>query len=358
MDPMNRILAALILTIPVAVSPAVASETLREQSQRDLDAAGIESVTVENPRGTVHVSAGEPGRIRVTALKIARGNDRATAEDFARETRVTLSTEGGRCRIAVRYPQRRQVKVGLWEMMSGEFEFPGVEVRLTLTMPRNLPITLRSTSGDLFTREIAGRQDLDTTSGEIEVNVAGGPVHASTTSGDLRVSARGAARLRSVSGSVVADEVGGPLDAHTTSGELVVRVAGDSLALGTVSGDIRVDRAPRGIVASTTSGHIETRAAAGVVRLSTSSGDVDVRLVEPLGRVEVTSSSGDISAQLGEGVRCQVDLRTSNGTLDTTVPLEVRTMSRHRVAGSVRGGTTPVVLRSSSGDITLTGGGS
>lgn len=355
---MNRILAAMVLTIPVAVSPAIAGETLREQSQRDLDAAGIGSVAVENPRGVVQVSAGEPGRIRVTALKIARGNDRRTAEEFARETSVTLSTEGGRCRIQVRYPQRRQVKVGLWEMMSGEYEFPGVEVRLTLEVPRSLPINLRSTSGDLFTQEMAGRQELDTTSGEIEVNVAGGPVRATTTSGDVRVSARGWARLRSVSGSLLADAVGGPLDAHTTSGELVVRVAEDSLDLGTVSGDIRVDRAPRGIVASTTSGQIETREAAGVVRLSTSSGDVDVRLVEPLARVEVTSSSGDISARLAEGLRCDVELRTSNGTLDTSVPLDVRTMSRHRVAGSVRGGTTPVVLRSSSGDITLSGGGS
>ena len=355
---MNRILAVALLSIPVAVSPAVGNETLREQSQRDLDAGGIESVAVENPRGAVHVSAGEPGRIRVTALKIARGSDRRAAEEFARETRVMLSTEGGRCRITVRYPQGRQVKVGLWEMMSGEFEFPGVEVRLTISVPPNLPLQLRSTSGDLLTEEIVGRQELDTTSGEIEVNVAGGSVRATSTSGDVRVSARGAARLRSVSGSVVADAVGGPLDAHTTSGELVVRVAEDSLALGTVSGDIRVDRAPRGIVASTTSGHIETRATAGVVRLSTSSGDVDVRLVEPLGRVEITSSSGDISARLADGMRCDVELRTSNGTLDTTVPLEVRTMSRHRVSGSVRGGTTPVVLRSSSGDITLTGGGS
>ena len=354
----NRILAALLISTSLLAAPARAVETVREQSERELDAGAITSVAVENPRGVVRVSAGEGNRIRVTALKIVRAHDLETAREFARDTRVTVSTLGGRCWVAVRYPQRQQVRVGLWQMMSGDFEFPGVEVRLALTVPRALPVRLRSTSGDLFTEDIGGRQELDTTSGEIGVSVAGGSVHASTTSGNVRVSARGAARLRSVSGNVTAEEVGGPLDAHTTSGELVVMVAGDSLALGTVSGDIRVDRAPHGIVATTTSGRIETRSASGVVRLSTSSGDVDVQLVAPLSRVDISSSSGDIAARLAEGLSCEVELKTSNGVLDTSVPLEVRSVTRHRVAGKVRGGTTPVVLRSSSGDIVLTGGGS
>jgi hypothetical protein len=355
---MNRILVALLISTPLLAVPAGADETLREQSQRDLDAGGIASVAVENPRGVVRVSAGEASRIRVTALKIVHAEDLETAREFARETHVSLSTQGGQCRIAVRYPQHQQLRVGLWQMMSGGYHFPGVEVRLALIVPRMLPVSLRSTSGDLFTEELGGRQELDTTSGEIGVSVAGGAVRATTTSGDVRVSARGATRLRSVSGNVTAEEMGGPLDAHTTSGELVVMVAEDSLNLGTVSGDIRVDRAPRGIVATSTSGRIETRSAAGVVRLSTSSGDVDVRLVAPLVRVDISSSSGDIAARLAEDLSCEIELRTSNGVLDTSVPLEVRSVTRPRVAGKVRGGTTPVVLRSSSGDIVLTGGGS
>ncbi len=354
---MHRTLAALVISYPLLASPAAASETLREQSQRDLDAAGITSLAVENPKGAVRVTPAA-GSIRVTALKIVRAHDLETAREFARETQVSLSTRDGRCTIAVRYPQHREVRVGLWQMMSGDFEFPGVEVRLALTVPPQLPVTLRSTSGDLTTEELGGRQELDTVSGEIAVSVAGGAVRASTTSGNVHVSARGPARLRSVSGNVTAEEVGGPLDAHTTSGELVVMAAQDSLDLGTVSGDIRVERAPHGIVASTTSGRIDTRSAAGVVRLNTASGDVDVRLVPPLTRVEISSSSGDIAARLSEGLGCAVELRTSNGTLDTSVPLEASSVTRHCVTGRVRGGTTPVVLRSSSGDIVLTGGGS
>jgi putative adhesin len=260
MEPMNRIPTLLVIPMLLA-GPAGATETLREQSERELDAAGVVTIAVENPRGVVRVSPDAGGRIRVTALKIVRAHDAETAQKFARETKVSLTTQGGKCRIMVQYPQHQQVRVGLWQMMSGDFEFPGVEVRLALTVPRALQVSLRSTSGDLFTEDIDGRQDLDTTSGEIGVSVAGGAVRASTTSGDIRVSARGAARLRSVSGSLTAEQVGGPLDAHTTSGELVVLGAQDSLALGTVSGDIRVERAPHGIAATTTSGaqHLERR---------------------------------------------------------------------------------------------------
>ena len=56
----------------------------------------------------------------------------------------------------MQYPQHQEVRVGLWQMMAGDFDFPGVEVRLALTVPRALPVTLRSTSGDLFTEDIEG----------------------------------------------------------------------------------------------------------------------------------------------------------------------------------------------------------
>jgi len=355
---MKRVLALLLLSIPVLVPATGVGETLLEQSVRDLDARGIGSLSVENPRGVVRVTPDAGGRIHVTAVKVVRTSDSKAAQGFARETKVALSNEDGRCRITVSYPRRHQVRVGFWQMMSGGFQFPGVEVRLAISVPRDLALDLRSTSGDLVTEEMAGRQKLDTTSGDIVVSDAEGPVSASSTSGSVRVSGRGAARLRSVSGDVTAEAAGGPLDAHTTSGELVVMMAQDSLDLGTVSGNIRVEGAPRGIVATTTSGDIETRGAAGVVRLSTSSGRVDVTLVPPLERVEVSSSSGDIAARLAESLGCDVELRTSNGTLDTSLPLEVRSVTRHRVAGRVRGGTIPVVLRSSSGDIHLSGGGS
>src|SRR5215831_16823933 len=95
MNSMNRSLAALLISLPLLASRPAAGETLREQSQRDLDAGGIASLAVENPRGAVRVSPASGSSIRVSALKIVRAHDLETAREFARETEVTLSTQGG-----------------------------------------------------------------------------------------------------------------------------------------------------------------------------------------------------------------------------------------------------------------------
>ncbi len=350
-----RLLVPLFLAALLA-RPAAGGETLREQSQRVLDATGIAALRVDNSRGLIRVGRSADGRIHLTALKIARSTRRERAARYARETEVSVATEGGRCSIRVRYPQRETVRVSFWEWCSG-LEMPAIEVRLALEVPASLPVTLRSTSGDIETDGLDGPQDLETTSGDVSATRAGGPLRAGSTSGDVEVDGAAAALLRTVSGDVLAANAAGALDAHTTSGDLVVRGAADSLALGTVSGNIRVDRAPRGVRATTTSGDIEVSGAAGAVRLGASSGDIVVRLAPGLSNAEISTASGDIDARLAEGLGCAVELRTSNGTLDVSVPLEVKTVTRHLVIGRVRQGTTAVSLRTSSGDIHLVGGG-
>jgi hypothetical protein len=94
MEPMNRILAALAVPMLLA-PPAGAAETVREQSERRLDAGGIASIAVENPRGRVQVSPDPAGHIRVTALKIVRAHDAETAQKFARETKYRSPPRAG-----------------------------------------------------------------------------------------------------------------------------------------------------------------------------------------------------------------------------------------------------------------------
>jgi hypothetical protein len=345
-------LASLVLL----AAPSFGGEALREQSQRDIDARGFTSLRVENPRGVIHLKPSADGRIHLTALKIVRSAGRERAARLARETQVVLSTEDRACVLRVRYPQRQSVRISFWEMFSG-FELPAVGVQLTLEVPTHLAVTLRTTSGDLESEGFGGAQELLSTSGDVNVVNAGGPLRAESTSGDVAVSGASGARLRTVSGDVSAEQLTGTLDAHTTSGRITVRGPADSVLLGTVSGDIQVERAARGALATTTSGDIEVRGASGVVRLGTSSGDISVRLMRPLARADLSSGSGDIDVRIADELGCDIEMRTSNGTLDASVPLEVATLTRHLVTGRVRKGGTPVSLRSSSGDIHLMGGG-
>jgi len=352
--------------LPIAVAvlgslPGLAlaeSYAVREQSRLDVEARGIGSLRVENPRGWIQVGPSRDGRIHLTALKLVRSRSTRQAHEFSRETSVETSTEAGQFVVHVRYPQRRRVYASLGQLFRGELDLPRVEVRLALEVPARLPLRLESSSGDLETTGLTGSQTLVTTSGEVEVRDAGGGLLVTTTSGGVVARGFGPTAVRSVSGDVTLEDARGPLDVRTTSGTIEVRGAADSLRLSTASGDIRVEQAPRGLSAGSSSGEIVVDGfAAGGVYLHSASGDVRLGLGRGVRRAEVRTGSGDISARLADGVGFSLDLESRSGTLDTSIPLRVGAVTRQRMSGAVRGGGPQVILRSLSGDITVTGGG-
>ena len=357
MNPRILLVAtALCASLP---GPAQASTvTLREQSQAAVDSRGLTGLRVENPRGLVEVRPSRDGRIHVGALKIATASERDRAQRFSRLTSVVTSREGGRFVVRVRYPQHQAVRVSIWGFFRGEFDFPEVEVRLSVEVPPMLPVEIETASGSLETHDLAGSQSLQTASGDIEVHDARAPVTIATTSGNVDASGLGRAQVRSVSGDVTLEGARGPMSIGTTSGSIHLRGVGDSLALSTVSGDVWVDQAPRGIDAGTTSGDIQVDGlAAGTVNLRTASGEVELGLGRGLRRADVATVSGDITLHLAEDVACNLSLRSASGDLDSSVPLQIRTVNRHELSSIVRGGGPPVTLHSTSGDIAVTGRG-
>ncbi|MBI5709720.1 MAG: DUF4097 family beta strand repeat protein [Candidatus Eisenbacteria bacterium] len=354
----------LIAAAVLAIAPIRAladGDVWREQSQKVLEAADLGNVRVlrvENARGLIQVRPSPDGRVRLTALKLTRASDREHAGEFSRATRVETGIEGDRYVVRVRYPQRQEVRVSFWRVFCGDFELPVVEVRLSVEVPERMAVSLSSVSGDLETSGLAAPQRLRTTSGDLQVRDARGPLDAGTVSGEVGADGMTGARLRSVSGDISVRRARGPLDVRTTSGDIELRGVTDSVSVGSVSGDIRLDAAPRGLDASSTSGGITVEGeAGGLVRVNSTSGDVTLGLLPAVRRAEVTTLSGSIRLRLPESLGCTLDLRTSSGTLDTTVPLQVRTASRHSMTGVVHGGGVPVMLRTTSGDVVVTSGG-
>ena len=348
------VLAGLTL---LPVPPATASDTWREQSRQTVEARGLKGVKVENSRGQIVVHRSSDSNVRLVALKTVRSRCREHSLRMARGTEVTSTTDDGWLVIRARYPQRQVFRIGFWEFFGG-FDWPKVELKLDLEVPDHMPVWLHSTSGDLATEELNGPQNLETVSGDVSVSAAGGPVNASSTSGAIAAVGLGHARLRTVSGDLEVEGVRGSLRAGSTSGEIKITGAQDSLSLSTVSGDIEVSTAPRGLTAKTTSGAIVATSAAGDVQVETVSGDVRVGMDGRLRRVDVSTTSGEIDLRLANSVGCALEMRTSSGSLDAAVPIEIETVSRRKVVGAVRGGGGPVRLRSLSGDITVRSGGS
>jgi len=343
----------------VLASPAWADEDVwREQSQKVVEVRGFSSLEISNSRGRVDLLPSADGKLHISALKIVRSGRHERAQALARGIVVEAGPRGDRYNVEVHYQQRRNIQIGWMDLFHFDSRtFPHYEVRITAEVPAGLPVLVRESSGDIRSEGLLGPQTLKSTSGDIEVRSAGDRLEASSTSGDVKAEGLRRARVSSVSGDLVIRQVAGPLGASTSSGSITVTDAGDSLALSSVSGDIHADRAPRGFRGESSSGEVVVRGVSGRVRVGTSSGDVTLALREPLLGAEVTTSSGEVRVDLDPAVRCALDMRTSSGSLDVGLPMEMSNVSRRSVTGTIRGGRTPVTLRTASGDISVTGGG-
>ena len=347
--------APMLLALLTMATPGTArSESWHEESTRSIPLTGIRSLRIENARGQVNVARASGSEIRLSALKVVRSNDEKWAKRVSAETRVIAENRGGEYTVRVMYPQRQTVKIRFWDLFS-DFELPRVEIRLALDVPDGIPVTLKSTSGDLTSTGIRRPQLIESTSGDLSVTDAR-VVRANTTSGDVHVADCGAVSVRTVSGDLVADRMRGALSATTTSGNVRVKEAADSLSVSTTSGDITVDSAPRGIDVGTASGEVSIVKAAGRITIDSGSGDVSVGLESPIGRSRIETTNGRVDLKLVGTIACVLDLETSNGEIQIDVPLDVENVTRHQLKAVVRKGTVPVSVRTASGDISISEG--
>jgi len=327
----------------------------REQSTQNVPAAGLRAVRIVNARGEVLLQPSADDQVHLTALKLVRGNSVSEADRMSRDMRVDSRVENGQYVVEVHYPSIQSVRIGFWDLFS-EFEMPSAEVRIGVQLPPGLAIQVRCVSGDIHSHDVSGQQTLESTSGDVDVVSPIGPIAVTTTSGDVTGENLAATLIRTVSGDIEVRGVRGPLDTHSTSGDVSVRGAQDSLLVGTVSGQVNVSEAPRGLEVSTTTGDIVAHRVASRATIAASSGSVELGLSAPLARAQVTTSSGDIRVALGTGVGGQVELRTSNGALETGAAIQVGTLTRRVIIGRVGQGNAVIQLRSASGDIHLSTG--
>jgi len=342
------------LALMVALPATARAETVREQSQRTVEIQGINRIVAQNSRGRIGVRASADKSLHITALKIVRASSEDAARRLAEDTVVELRRDGSEYEIQVRYPHSSS-HINLWENM-GELTIPRIEVRLALEVPSGVAVELDGASADLDGEGLKAPLTLHSASGDADLHACVGDIQISTASGDVTIEGSRTVTVTTVSGDVHVSTTREPLRIRTGSGDVAIGDLDDSLAVETTSGDVTVGHAPSGATIATSSGGISLRHAAGRIRAHAVSGDVKAVLEPPLRGAEIVTSSGEIGVGLEDAVGCALELRTSSGSLDIGVPCRTQTLTRQLVSAVVRQGTTPVVLRSVSGDITVTRG--
>ncbi len=200
----------------------------------------------------------------------------------------------------------------------------------------------------------------------VEVYQAVGEVDARDVDGDLvidtgtgRVTAvdiRGALEVDTGSGSVMVRGVNGDLNIDTGSGRVEVNdVRGREIGVDTGSGSVRGGNLTADVlVIDTGSGSIEIDAVTSRdVMLDTGSGSIDVELTTDVDRLEADTGSGGITVRAPANLGATVDIETGSGGIDLDFPVEVRSVRRDHVRGTIGDGRGEINIDTGSGSIRL-----
>jgi hypothetical protein len=194
-------------------------------------------------------------------------------------------------------------------------------------------------SGSVVVDDVTGSLMVDTGSGSVDVANVAGPVVIDTGSGRAGVSGiRGDVRVDTGSGSVSLERVEAEVvDVDTGSG----RVSGRGIR----SGFVRVD---------TGSGSVELdEVSAPEVEVDTGSGSVDLTLLVDVDRLEVDTGSGSVTIRAPADLGGQVEIDTGSGGIDTDFPVQVRSMRRDLLRGTIGDGRGEIRIDTGSGGVRL-----
>jgi DUF4097 and DUF4098 domain-containing protein YvlB len=177
----------------------------------------------------------------------------------------------------------------------------GIKMRFEIKVPVNFNEKIKTSGGDVYTKNISGNLNVSTSGGDINLENANGIFDLSTSGGDI-------------SGM----NFQGNLDASTSGGDINLRGTDSKIDASTSGGDIYLDY--KGMNKG--------------IELSTSGGDIQIRLPHDFNAsAKMHTSGGDISCQL-----------TANNA---------KKISSSRFEADLNEGGNPLYAETSGGDIDI-----
>jgi DUF4097 and DUF4098 domain-containing protein YvlB len=128
--------------------------------------------------------------------------------------------------------------------------------------------------------------------------------------------------------------------------------------------DVKIDNTNGGIdisdvsgamQVSNTNGHIEFARCAGSVEAETTNGGVraDLTSVNSGKKISLETTNGRIALTVPRSLGATIDASTTNGSINTELPITTSQMSRHALRGTVNGGGAEMRLRTTNGSIEI-----
>lgn len=210
---------------------------------------------------------------------------------------------------------------------------------LVVEVPSGTSLEIYLATGEVDARDVEGDLSIDTGSGAVSASDIVGTLEIDTGSGSISVSG--------VEGDVLVDTGSGRVDVSDVRGRVV--------EIDTGSGGVRGSGIAADILGvDTGSGAISLEAVTSRdVTLDTGSGSIEVELLTDIDRLDADTGSGSITVHAPAGMGATVDIETGSGGIDLDFPVEVRSVRRDRVQGTIGDGRGQIRIDTGSGSVRL-----
>lgn len=231
-------------------------------------------------------------------------------------------------------------KVRLDVRVSGatSWMFGGPQVRVHVFVPERTRVEVRSSGADLRVEDLVGRVRGRVRDGAVELRGVEGPV-----------------KMRVVGGDLLAEEVHGDLEVLSSDGDVRATWVQGGVEARTDDGDITLEHVAGPVTAKSLDGSLDLSEVEGPVTAHTERGAVSASFSRATGG-SLETERGVVSVVLPEGAGAALDARVTEGTVDLAPGLSWHGQRQEgRAVGTLGGGGPRLFLRSSRGEIRVSG---
>jgi hypothetical protein len=326
---MKLLLRTSALLIASALSVAAATE---ENIHETRPAKPGGKLIVDVDFGSIDVAPGDNDKVVVDAHRKIEASSREKEQEYLAAAPITITVEDEK--VIVR-AIRKHGSLGsqLWNLMGRT----RTEGHYTIKVPANFSIDLDTAGGGISAKGLTGSIKVDTSGGDLNFAQIHGDIHADTSGGDISA--------KDCDGATNLETSGGRIEVTGGKGKLSADTSGGGVTVLNRVGDTKVE---------TSGGKLRLGNISGQLSAETSGGSVSAILPSPVaGDVRLETSGGEITVVTPPTAALTIDAETSAGSVRSDLPISRTGGDHDSLTGTLNGGGTKLVLRSSAGSIEI-----
>ena len=326
---MKTLLTASILIVLTAL-PALAATEENIHETRAAKPGG--KLVVDVDFGSIDVAPGDNDKVVIDAHREIEASSKEKEEEYLKSVPVTVTTEGDS--VIVRAIHKHDsLGSQIWKMLGHH----RTEARYTVRVPASFSSNLDTAGGAISARGLTGTIKADTSGGDLNFTKINGDIHADTSGGDITA--------KDCDGATNLDTSGGRIEVTGGRGRLNVDTSGGPVTVLNRVGDTKVE---------SSGGKLRLGNISGKLNAETSGGSVSAILSSPVaGDVRLETSGGSITVVTPPNAALTIDAETSAGSVRSDLPISRIRADSDSLKGTMNGGGTNLVLRSSAGSIEI-----